>query len=252
MFDLSNRLYKVVVLFLVSLVIYFGFSVYINYKAVPGNSPYPEVLSVTGEGKASITPDIATVNLSITTEGVKVEDVVLNNTEKMNTVIMGIKNLEIAEKDIKTKQYSLYPRYEWTEAGKRVSRGYTLTQTVEVKIRDFAKIGGVLEVASSNGVNSIGDLQFTIDDMEKARAIARENAIAQAKEKASLIASQTGLKLKKVVSVYEDTGNNSYPIYDSLGMGSTMKEASSIAPDPTIQAGEQEITVRMTLNYRTK
>ncbi|MEK7104165.1 MAG: SIMPL domain-containing protein, partial [Patescibacteria group bacterium] len=127
------------------------------------------------------------MNLGITTEGNKVETIVQANTEKMNAVLTDIKALGIEEKDIKTKNYSLQPRYEWTETGARIPRGYTLTQTIEVKIRDFAKIGNVLEIASSKGVNNIGDLQFTIDDIEKAKSIAREKAIANAKEKAKLI-----------------------------------------------------------------
>lgn len=251
-FDLSNRLYKVIAGFLVILAVYFGFQAYYDYKMLPQNNIYPEMLSVSGEGKASIAPDVASVNLGIITEGVKVETIVKTNTEKMNALLLEVKNLGIEEKDIKTKNYSLQPRYEWTETGTRIPKGYTLTQTIEVKIRDFAKIGNVLEIASANGVNNIGDLQFTIDDVEKAKSIAREKAIVQAKEKAQLISQQTGLKLKKITNIYEDTGAYPYPAYDTSGMGGSMtaKAMSSIAP--TIQTGEQEITVKITLNYRTK
>ncbi|MDD5738796.1 MAG: SIMPL domain-containing protein [Candidatus Pacebacteria bacterium] len=253
MFDISNRLYKIIAGFLIVLTIYFGFQAYFDYKTIPQNNVYPEMLSVSGEGKASIAPDVATVDLGITTEGVKVEDIVKTNTEKMNKVILEIKNLGIEEKDIKTINYSLQPRYDWSQNGVRISRGYTLTQTIKVKIRDFAKIGDALGVASDNGVNNIGDLQFTIDDLEKAKSIAREKAIDQAKQKAKLISQQTGLKLKKIINVYEDTGAYPYPAYDSVGMGASYKEAvSSVAPAPVIQTGEQEITVKITLNYRTK
>lgn len=252
MFDLSNRLFKIISGFLVILAVYFGFKAYFDYKTLPQNNIYPETVSITGEGKASVAPDIATVNLGIITEGNKVETIVQTNTEKMNAVLADIKALGIEEKDIKTKSYSLQPRYEWTETGARIPRGYTLTQTIEVKIRDFAKIGNVLEIASSKGVNNIGDLQFTIDDLEKAKSIAREKAIANAKEKAKLISQQTGLKFKKITGIYEDTGAYPYSTYDSSSMGAGMsaKELSSVAP--TIQTGEQEVTVKITLNYRTK
>jgi len=253
MFDISNRLYKIIAGFLVVLTVYFGFKIYLDYKTLSQNNVYPEILSVSGEGKASIAPDVVTVDFSIITEGAKIETIVQTNTEKMNTVLSEIKNIGIEEKDIKTKSYSLQPRYEWSQSGTRIPKGYTLTQTIEVKIRDFTKIGDALAVASSNGVNNIGDLQFTIDDMEKAKSIAREKAIAQAKEKAKLISQQTGLKLKKIVNMYEDTGAYPYQAYDSTGMGASYKEAvSSIAPAPVIQTGEQEITVKITLNYRAK
>ncbi len=257
MFDISNRLYKIIAGFLIVLSVYFAFQMYFAYKMLPNNNIYPEIFSVSGEGKASMSPDIAKIDLGITTEGGKVETIVKTNTEKMNVVLLEIKNLGIAEKDIKTKNYSLQPRYEWTETGKRIPQGYTLSQSVEVKIRDFVKISKILEIASNNGVNDIGDLQFIIDNIEKAKAEARTKAIANAKDKANLIAQQTGIKLKKITNIYEDTGCGSYgcpyPIYDEVSvMGSDMsaKEMSSVAP--SIQTGEQEITVKITLNYRTK
>ncbi|MDD5433239.1 MAG: SIMPL domain-containing protein [Candidatus Pacebacteria bacterium] len=252
MFDISNRLYKIIAGFLAVLAVYFCFEAYLGYATLPQNNIYPEMVSITGEGKASVSPDVAKVNLGITTEGTKIETIVLDNTTKMNALLGDIKTIGIESKDITTKSYSLQPRYEWDQNGKRISRGYTLSQSIEVKIRDFTKIGQVLEIAANNEVNNIGDLQFTIDDLEKAKAEARTKAIAQAKAKAQVIAAQTGIKLKKLSSIYEDSGAYPYPMYDSSGMGGAMtaKEISSIAP--TIQTGEQEITVRITLNYRVK
>ncbi|MFH0739937.1 MAG: SIMPL domain-containing protein [bacterium] len=256
MFDLSNRLYKIVAGFLAILAVYFAFQAYYDYEMLPQNNVYPEIFSVTGEGKASISPDIAKINLGITTEGSSIDAIIEKNTNNMNSVLADIKALGIQEKDIKTKNYSLQPRYEWTQNGKRIPQGYTLNQSIEVKIRDFAKIGKILEIASARGVNDIGDLQFIIDDMEKAKAEARTKAIANAKAKAQLIAKQAGIKLKKITNIYEDTGCGSYgcpyPTYDSSGMGASMK--AEIAPSiaPTIQTGEQEITVKVTINYRTK
>ncbi len=252
MFELSNRLFKIIAGFLAILAVYFIFQAYYDYKMLPQNNVYPEMLSVTGEGKASIAPDVATIDLGIITEGNAINIIIEKNTNSMNTVLADIKTLGIAEKDIKTKNYSLQPRYDWTQTGTRISRGYSLTQTIEVKIRDFAKIGNVLEVASAKGVNNIGDLHFTIDDLEKAKVIAREKAIANAKEKAQAIAQQTGLKLKKITNIYEDTGAYPYPTYDTVGMGSSMKAEVMPTIAPTIQTGEQEITVKVTLNYRTK
>ncbi len=247
MFDLSNRVYKIIAGFLAILAIYFAFQTYFGYKILPNNNIYPETFSVTGEGKASIAPDIATVDLGIITEGNIIDVIVEKNTNNMNAVLADIKTLGIAEKDIKTKSYSLQPRYDWTQTGKRIPQGYSLTQTIEVKIRDFAKIGKVLEIASTKDVNNIGDLQFAIDDLEKAKSIAREKAIINAKEKANLIAKQTGLKLKKIINIYEDTGCGSY------GCPYPMSDSSAkISIAPTIQTGEQEITVKVTLNYRTK
>ncbi|MEK9153663.1 MAG: SIMPL domain-containing protein, partial [Patescibacteria group bacterium] len=76
----------------------------------------------------------------------------------------------IEQKDLQTINYSLPPQYDYTDKGERVFRGYTLSQEIKVKIRDFAKAGDVLEKATSLGANLAGDLQFTIDDPAIAKA----------------------------------------------------------------------------------
>ncbi len=210
----------------------------------------PREITVSAEGKASVAPDIALVTLGVTTEGMKVETIVPENTEKMNTILKAIKDLGIEEKDIKTTNYSLVPQYDYLEKTGRVFRGYTLSQEIQVKVRDFAKIGNVLEKGTSNGANLVGSLQFSIDDTEKVKELAKKDAIAKAKAQAALIEKETGLKLGKIKNVYE----NYYPVsYDyGMGGGSALKEASTVAVPPQIQPGEQEVTVQINLTYAIK
>lgn len=207
----------------------------------------PREISITAEGKATVVPDIALLRAGVTTEGSAVEKIVAENNTKMNAIIEAIKGLGVEEKDIKTTNYSLTPRYDWLETG-RVFRGYTLNQEISIKVRDFEKIGDVLEVSTSNGGNLIGNLQFTVDDQEKVKALALEDAIANAKEKAQSIAQASGLKLKKVVNIYESGVTPYYGVGGAMTMDAKME--SSVAPP--IQAGEQEITVNVTLIYRVR
>lgn len=97
------------------------------------------------------------------------------------------------------------------------------------------------------GANLVGDLQFTVDEPEKATEAAREEAIEKAKTKANQVAGLTGLKLVKLLNIYE----NYYRAYESYkdtaaGMG------GEIAAAPTIQPGETEITVTVTIVYRVR
>jgi len=61
-----------------------------------------------------------------------------------------IKKLGIEEKDIQTIRYDLYPRYEWSQEGQRIFKGYVLEQDVMIKIRDIGKTGEVLEIATDS------------------------------------------------------------------------------------------------------
>lgn len=206
-------------------------------------------ITVSGEGKIYAKPDVALVNLGVATEGSTTADVIDRNTKKMNAVIQAVKDAGVDEKDIKSTTYNLSPLYNWTEAAGRVFQGYTLQQNIQVKIRDFTKIGEILNKATSSGANLANDLQFTIDDPEQFREQARTEAINQAKEKAKNLAKESGIKLGKIINVYENY--NSYPVsYDLLkGYGGAATES---APVPTIESGQQEVTITINLTYQIR
>ena len=247
-FELSNRLFVVFAILLVGVLGFWTAKVFIDFQSLPNN--YPREITVSGEGRTFAVPDIALIQLGVVTEGLKIGDVVRENTEKMNNILKEIKALGIEEKDIKTTTYNLAPRYEWTEDGKRIFKGYTLTQQINVKIRNFEKIGDVLEKSTEKGANLVGDLQFSIDEPEKVRQEARKEAIERAKTKASQIATDSGLKLVKLVNVYEDYYPRTYS--DTLYKSLEATGGGEIAAPPEIQPGEQEVTVTIYLTYRVR
>lgn len=243
--EFSNRLFVILLILILGILGYFVATTIHKFKTID----YPREMTITAEGRAFAKPDIALVKLGVTTEGWEVKTVVKDNTEKMNAVLKEIKALGIEEKDIQTSRYNLTPRYEWTE-GKKIFKGYLLEQEVRVKIRNFEKIGEVIEKATEKGANLVGDLSFTIDDPELIRQKAREEAIEKAKVKAEKIAQQTGIRLKKLINIYEDYSYYPTPsaeIMKGYGVG-----GGGEAPAPEIQPGEQEMTVRINLVYRVK
>lgn len=206
-------------------------------------------ITVSGSGKVYAKPDVAIINLGVTTTGTTVSDVINKNSEKMNAVIEVAKKLGVEEKDIQTTNYNLYPQYNYTEAKGRLFEGYTLDQNVQVKIRDFTKTGEILSKATTSGANLVGNLQFTIDDADQLKQEARAKAIEKAKANAKNLAEKSGISLGKIVNIYENS--NSYPMmYDSkmaYGLGGA---ESSVAP--TIAAGQQEIEITINLTYLVK
>lgn len=246
--DLSSKVYKLVVAVIVLVaVFYFGQLMY-NFQTLPQN--YPQEISVSGQGKTYAKPDVAVLVLGVESRGSKVSDIVKDNTNKMNKIIKDVKDLGVDEKDIQTTQYSITPEYNWTERSGRVFVGYILNQQITAKIRDFEKIGTILDKATADGANAVGDLQFTIDSPEKVQAEARAKAIDQAKEKAKVLAGQSGLKIVKLVNVSEGYQSTPQPLYKNAGGMGLVAESASPAPD--IQAGQMEVNVTITLTYRVK
>jgi uncharacterized protein YggE len=226
-------------------------------------------VTVSGEGKVYVKPDVAVISLGVTAQGATVAEATKNGTDKMNAVIAVVKGLKVAEKDIQSTNYNLTPVYETSttpiavpmmypvnvggsEAVKTATNivGYKLEQNIQVKIRDFATVGDILAKATASGANLVGDLQFTIDNPEQFREQARAEAIKKAKVNAKNLSKESGVDLGKLINVYENY--NSYPMmYDSVakGLGSAAPEAVSI---PTIQPGQQEISLTVNLTYQVK
>ena len=247
--DLSNRFFKIIVILIAGIVLSYLGSLIYQFKNLPQN--YPQQITVTGEGKAYAKPDRAIISLGMRSEAPKSQDAVDKNNKIMNDIIRSVKDLGVDEKDIKTTSYNLLPLYDYTEKG-RIFKGYSLDQQAQIKIRNFEKISGILDKASSLGANTIGDLQFTVDNPETARAEARAKAIEQAKEKAISIFAQSGLKMGKLINVYDGGFGGCgigcvSPIY---GMGGDMEKAVSIAPQ--IQPGQTEVNATVTLTYWIK
>lgn len=201
-------------------------------------------ISISGEGRVSVIPDIAYISLGLTVERAKVADAQSENSKIMNSLIEKLKALSIDKKDIKTTNYSIYPNYDYPN-GKQVLRSYTVNQEVQVKLRQTDKVEEVLQIAGDLNLNQIGGLAFDVDEPEQYRQEARKKALENAKEKADALAQIMGVKLGKVVSFSEGESYLPVPYYDARaeygygGGGAT----------PTVEAGSQDISITATIVY---
>jgi len=235
----------------------FGYLCYVNIYSKSIQPSSYRSFSVLGEGKITAIPDIAQFTFSVITEGGKnIATSQKDNTDKTNKAIDFLKAQGVEAKDIKTLNYSLDPRYLTYSCNHPESSvapcppseivGYTITQTVSVKIRDFTKIGDILSGIITNGANSVSSLSFSIDDPTVLENQAREKAISQARNNAELVAKAGGFKVGRLISIEEG-----YTPYYAYGMGG-VKAESSLSPAPTIEPGSQEVTVNITLRYEIK
>jgi len=211
-------------------------------RAIP-----PNTITVSGEGKVLVKPDIAVVNIGVIKEDVDLAKVQQNAAEIMGQLTKFLKENKIGEKDIKTTSYSISPRYDYRE-GEQKLRGYEVFQNLEVKIRDLGKIGAILSGAASRGANQVGSLTFSVDDPKKAKEEARAMAIKEAKEKAGKLSADLGISLKKIISYGESGGGGPQPIYAQADFGFG-KGGGFPVPAPS---GENEIIITVNLTYEIK
>ncbi len=213
-----------------------------------GNSLYPSrTVTVSADGKITVSPDIATVSFSVLTQGADPVKLETDNAKRMTDAINFVKSEGLESKDIATTSYNLSPNYEYDKYRKTTYiNGYTLTQTANLKIRDFSKVAPILGGLSERGVNQIGSVTFSVEDADKYLASARSEAFAKAAAKAAEMAKATGAHLGRILG-FSDYGSGPQPYYSAAeGRGGIMT-AASVAPP--VEPGTQELTAQVSITY---
>ncbi len=214
-------------------------------------------ITVSGEGEVTAKPDIATVSFTVRESAKTVPEAQKAAEAKIASALKELAVLKVDEKDIKTTSYTVNPKYETQQiycvsypcpVGKTTITGYEVVQSVVVKVRKIDQAGEVVGLIGKVNITEISGPDFTVDDMDKAEADAKELAIKEAKEKAEMTADSLGVSLGAIISFGEDQGGY-YPVAyarDSMSMG-VMKNESVTLPQ-----GESVIKSRVTITYSLK
>jgi hypothetical protein len=220
--------------------------------------PATNTISVEGVGEAVAIPDIATVSFTVQFEENTVAAAQAKATELVNSALAYLDEQDIDEKDIKTNSYNVYPQYDYIQTvcvpgvpcrgGEQSLRGYQVSQSISVKIRDLETAGTILGGLGEMNIQNIYGPNLEIDDMDGVRAEARDEAIAQAKEKAQTLAKALGVRLVRVVGFWEDNGGYGYPMYET----SNYAKGGDGVSTPQIPVGENEISSRVNITYEIR
>jgi len=208
-------------------------------------------ITVSDTGTIYAKPDLAIVNFSVVVEKKTVAEAMSDNTKKMNAVISSVKEQGVEDKDLKTTNFNISPRYEWYDStqyypsGQRVLVGYEVRQTLQVKIRDMEKVGSILENGTSAGANEISDLQFTIDNEDDLKTQARTEAIEKAKARAEVLAEELGINLVRI-SNFSESGVLPY-FYSSMNEAAPLGMGGGDAL--SVETGENKIEVTVSITY---
>jgi uncharacterized protein YggE len=246
--DTSKKFFwNILSLFLLVLVIFvLGFVMPAALKW--GNSFTPaRTLTVSAQGMTTATPDMAEISFSVVSQGKNPSSLSDDNNTKMSAVMQFVSSQGIASSDIATTGYDLEPDYQYNQTNQTNSiDGYTLTQTVQIKIRDLTKVASVLGGLAPLGVNQIGSVDFTFQNPDEFVSIARGDALTKAATEAGEMAAQAGASLGEVITVNESSVIPTPQPYMSAGisaMAATAPSTVSVAP------GTQDVTDNVTVTY---
>ncbi|MCL5409788.1 MAG: SIMPL domain-containing protein [Patescibacteria group bacterium] len=232
-----------VVCFFVLLFIWAKFAAPIPLAVSSVTTTKTDTFNVTGEGKVSAVPDMATISVGITANASTVRDVQGQINQVINQITDAEKKLGLTDKEIQTQNYSINPQYNFQVNPQKIT-GYTASTSLQLKVNDLGKLNEVIDTATANGANSVGAISFDVKDKTKAQDEARQQAVAEAKAKAQAAAQAAGFNLGRLVN-YSESNNNIRPV--PLAMGTAEKSDTSSVT--SVQPGSTEIDLTVTLSY---
>ncbi len=207
-----------------------------------------EGIWASGEGKVTVTPDVATVNLGIEAQDTSVASAQTQAAEAMDRVMKALADNGVAKKDIQTQYFNIYQVTRWDrEKEEEVVTGYRVSNMVSAKIRNMDQVGSVIDavVRAGGDLVRVNGVRFSVDDPSAYHGEAREKAMADARAKAEDLARLAGVTLGKPTYISETSFGPPVPIY---APGAAFERA--VADTATsISAGETDIVLNVQVIY---
>ncbi|MEQ9463648.1 MAG: SIMPL domain-containing protein [Haliea sp.] len=168
-------------------------------------------IRVTGEGRATLAPDMALLQLMVTREGATAREALDANSAAMEEVLRAMRKAGIGERDLQTAEFGIQPRYRHhrpTAAGQQEPPeivGYTVSNSLMVRVRKLGEVGKILDESVSLGVNQGGNIQFLNDDPSAALEQARTAAVKDALQRAATLTAAAGVRSGRILEISEQS-----------------------------------------------
>jgi hypothetical protein len=206
---------------------------------------FPSAISVSGEANVSVAPDLAQIDAGVASDAKSAKEASDANNAAMGKVLLALKGAGIPEKDYQTSRLSLQPQYGQNKStGASPVVGFRASSRVTVKIRDVAKVAGIIDALVGAGANDIGNISFEVTQASKLLDDAREQAVADARRKAEIYAKATGVTLGAPLSVSE--GGAPVPLFKARMAMAPMAAPAAVAP------GEETLSVTVNVSWAIK
>jgi uncharacterized protein YggE len=201
-------------------------------------------INVTGQGKVTGRPDTLQVTLGVSVLRPTVDQATGDAATLAAAVIDALQAKGVAEEDIQTANYSIFPEYDWSGDTQRLL-GYRVNNEVRAKIRDLDNAGSIIDAATAAGGDAtvVSGLSFSIEDNAELLQMARTAAWNDAEGKARQLAQLAGLSLGPATSITESISYEAPPIYWERDM------AAAAEGSTPIQSGTQDVTVVIQVTF---
>ena len=201
-------------------------------------------ITVSASGRVSVEPDQARITSGVTADGASAREALTANTASMQKVIAALKEAGIDPKDIQTASFRVEPRYTRPIEGQAPKiDGYSVTNEVQVLVRDLDKLGDILDRLVTAGANQTAGLNFEVSKAETLLDEARQQAVANALRRAKLYATAAGAEVGEVLTIVEGGGEGPRPMVMARAM-----KAEAVPIERGTETLEANVTITWALD----
>jgi len=196
-------------------------------------------ITVTGTGTVTGTPNQLVLSMGVQVNGGSVSGALAQANQATDRVTAALKGLGVGGPDIQTSGLSIYPSYSDRSP---VPTGYQVTESLTATLRQLDKAGQQIQAAADAGGNAItvSNVSLNLTDDGPLLAVARANAMKDARAKAGQFARAAGEQLGQIISI-TPVGSPSPPVFNPA--------ASASSASVPISPGSQQVSVSVTVVY---
>jgi uncharacterized protein len=209
-----------------------------------GDQP-PSFISVTGEARISVPPDLAQIDAGVTSEAKTAREASDANNAAMGKVLLALKGAGLDEKDYQTSRLSLQPQYSSAKSGGPAAiTAYRASNRVTIRLHNVTKVASIIDTLVTSGANEIGGINFMVSQASKLLDDARGQAVADARRKAEIYAKAAGVALGAPLSISEEGA--AQPMFRAR-----LATPMAAAPTPVAQ-GEETLSITVGMTWAIK
>ena len=181
------------------------------------------VITVSGKAEILVVPDEVILSLDFTKLDKDLQIAKKLNDESVAKILELTRRFGIAAQDVSTTSISVDMKYEsirdpknriydedGDEIGKKVFKGYEVSKTIVVRLRDISKFEDFFNETLKTGLTEVDSVKFETSKLREVKDQARDMAMKAAKEKATAMAFSIGQTIGKAIKITEGTVSNQY------------------------------------------
>jgi uncharacterized protein len=198
------------------------------------------------DGKFEAAPDTAVIRMDIASQQDTSRAAYDHAAVAVDHIRQVLKSNGIDLKAAQFGTYQMQPMYDWKNPKHKVI-GYRVASDVTLKLRDFSKIGALTEQLADVEDTQNQSVNYTLEDIEQAKAKASEDALKKARNQAAAVATAGGRTLGELL--YASVDVNQANIVPMVFSAASMRGAAPMAtPPPMTDFTPQTVTINAHVN----